>query len=240
VANQFTYVRYEVRPQPRCPYYYRARPEQDFYLDEFLTPVAREIKKITDATPGDTLEAVGPRLFEVVRQVQYVTDQDGKGVPEYFKYPVETLKDKTGDCEDQSYLLASLLQGAGVPNVVIVFGTVEVDGRRFGHAWVEAQGKFIESTYPEYRPLGARPNFYHPEIAVSWGYAYQMGAPMGWQIGGPIGQNMGNPNGQQENQEVTRVLPQPSPEELEKLHRKLKELEERPETGARPTLWRLP
>jgi hypothetical protein len=221
------------RPEPRCMYYYKARPGQEFFLDEFLTPVAKEVKRITDTVKGETLAEVGAKMFEPVKEINYVTDQEGKGVPEYFKYPVETLKDGTGDCEDQAYLLASLLTGTGVQNVTVMFGTVEVEGKSFGHAWVEAEGKFIESTYPEYKPLDQRPDFYHPEIAVSWGYSYPMGAPLGWQVAleiaaGPFGQ------------EVTRVLPQPSPEDLEKLHKKLAETEKAGAAKPAITVWTIP
>jgi len=203
-------VIYAVRPQPKVPYYYRARPNQDFFLDEFLTPLAKEVQKIVSAVSGETLEAVGPRLFEVNLGVRYVLDREVHGVEEFFQYPFETLALKTGDCEDQAYLLASMLTAAGVPNVLVVFGTAEINAQRFGHAWVEAQGCFIESTDTRWRPLDSRPDFYFPEIAVAWGYSFTWGVPIAWRFN---------------SEEVTRELPKPSPEDIDRLRKRLEEWE---------------
>lgn len=216
-------VIYTARPQPRVPYYYRARPNQDFFLDEFLTPVAKEVQKITSQVPGETLEAVGARLFDEVARIEYVLDQDRHGVPEFFQYPFETLLWQAGDCEDQAYLLASLLTASGVPNTMVVFGTVEINAQRFGHAWVEAQGKFIESTDIRYRPLDVRPDFYMPEIMVSWGYSMLAGAPISWKA---------------HSEEVTRELPKPGKEDIERLRKKLEEYEEQGPQAQTISIWR--
>ena len=43
------------------------------------------------------------------RSIPYATDEETHGVPEYANYPVETLYDKAGDCEDHAILSACLL-----------------------------------------------------------------------------------------------------------------------------------
>ena len=55
-------------------------------------------------------------ILEAVRYVQsieYVTDKDFCGETEYPKYPIETVYDNCGDCEDVSFLLAGILREMG-------------------------------------------------------------------------------------------------------------------------------
>jgi len=66
--------------------------------------------------------------------VQYEYDSDVYGVSDYWQLPYETLSLKTGDCEDQAFLLCSLIRASGTSanNVFVALG--EIDGG--GHAWV--------------------------------------------------------------------------------------------------------
>jgi hypothetical protein len=48
-----------------------------------------------------------------VQSLPYTPDNVSTGYSNYPRYPVETLVDETGDCEDSSLLLASLLAGLG-------------------------------------------------------------------------------------------------------------------------------
>jgi hypothetical protein len=58
-------------------------------------------------------EITKPRLFlasvSFAQGIPYRTDSESVSLPEYPRYPVETLVEGVGDCEDTSYLLASLL-----------------------------------------------------------------------------------------------------------------------------------
>ena len=49
-------------------------------------------------------------VITFVQTMPYMTDSDFIGRSEYLKYPIETLYDGTGDCEDFSFLLACLLK----------------------------------------------------------------------------------------------------------------------------------
>jgi len=93
----------------------------------------------------------GPRLLDNMRaayywvswNVKYVFDRDRWGVDDYWQLPSTTIALRTGDCEDQAFLLASLLRALGVPreNVHVVLGRVEwLSGGLVGyHAWVEVK-----------------------------------------------------------------------------------------------------
>ena len=64
--------------------------------------------------------------FEVVKNVvsfiqslQYVTDMKSKGEKEYVRFPVETVVDGIGDCEDFSILMAAILDEMGYSVVLL-------------------------------------------------------------------------------------------------------------------------
>ena len=197
-----------VQPQPRFPYYYEAKPGQKFYLEEFITPVHCGIREHAARISGTTLDEVGPGCFKVVAAKEYVLDRDQFGVEEYFQFPWEILKSGKGDCEDQANLLTSLLISCGIQNAMTVYGYVEIDKRRYGHAWTEVGPVFIESTIGEYRPM-ARPEYYHPEIQIGWLYGMMVSyQPVAWIPG---------------SEEIKkRTLPKLTPEELKELHERLK------------------
>ncbi len=63
-------------------------------------------------------------IQEVTRFVQsmtYTTDIASRGYSEFPKYPIETLMDNGGDCEDTAILLASILKEMGYGVVLIEF-----------------------------------------------------------------------------------------------------------------------
>ncbi|MDH5482646.1 MAG: transglutaminase-like cysteine peptidase [Candidatus Bathyarchaeota archaeon] len=73
---------------------------------------------------------------------------------DYWKMPSETLKDRTGDCEDAAILLANLLVAAGYPYykvLVCVYDTP--DGF---HAVVDFDGRVLDPSNPKLTraPLG--------------------------------------------------------------------------------------
>jgi hypothetical protein len=56
-----------------------------------------------------------------VQSLNYVDDKVGTGYDEYPKFPLETLADQGGDCEDSAILLASLLRELGYGTVLLQF-----------------------------------------------------------------------------------------------------------------------
>jgi transglutaminase-like putative cysteine protease len=54
------------------------------------------------------------------------------------KYPLETLQDQSGDCDDMSFLFASLLRSKGVPSWIELGAMLNsVTNEWVGHAWLE-------------------------------------------------------------------------------------------------------
>lgn len=55
-----------------------------------------------------------------VQSLPYELDKKSKGEEEYVRYPIETLCDKRGDCEDKTILLAAILQEMGLDFVFLL------------------------------------------------------------------------------------------------------------------------
>ena len=69
--------------------------------------------RLTTRTHGycayvEVLNATG--FVQSPEAIPYVSDQESKGIPEYWRYPLETLADRAGDCECKSILAGSLLR----------------------------------------------------------------------------------------------------------------------------------
>lgn len=58
-------------------------------------------------------------------------------LPERFQTPTETLRKKSGDCDDFTTLTCSLLESIGVPSIMVV---MQVEGR-WCHIFPAARGK---------------------------------------------------------------------------------------------------
>lgn len=96
-----------------------------------------------------------------VQSLEYQDDLTYKGVIEYPKYPIETLFDQGGDCEDSAVLLAKMLKLLGYGAVLLVSedhmavglqtssnGNLSLDGIQY---------YYIETTEPGWR-IGDVPN----------------------------------------------------------------------------------
>lgn len=88
--------------------------------DEYLAGLAAKFKEAAEKENYSSLDMVKNIIF-FVQSLQYVDDKVGTGYDEYPKFPLETLADEGGDCEDSAILLASLLRELGYGTVLIQF-----------------------------------------------------------------------------------------------------------------------
>jgi hypothetical protein len=80
----------------------------------------------------------------MVQQMEYTSDSVTTGFDEYPRYPVETVVDRGGDCEDTSLLMAALLKQLG-------YGTVILKLPNKAHVAVGVKGdESIEDSYVTY------------------------------------------------------------------------------------------
>lgn len=96
-------------------------------------------------------------IVSFVQGLEYVSDLIGTGYDEYPKYPLETLADEGGDCEDSSILLASLLKEMGYGAVLI---------QTTGHMSVGILGD--ETLTGSYYEMDGKKYFYVETTAPGW------------------------------------------------------------------------
>lgn len=76
----------------------------------------------------------------VVNNIKYIGDNLSAGVVEYWQFPFETLRLRTGDCEDGALLIAALAVNLGIPafrlRVVAGFVQPAPTAPQGGHAYV--------------------------------------------------------------------------------------------------------
>jgi len=109
-----------------------------------------------------------------VRNIPYSYDIDTTGSEEYPRYPIETLVDGSGDCEDHAILLAELLSSMNYDAVLLLYSGehmalgVADTGNMYG-SYYEHNGKkyyYVETT-PSGREIGDIPEeFKRP--AYTW------------------------------------------------------------------------
>ena len=97
------------------------RQRRRYNTRQFLPPMVYEGAKALQELVRE-FDRVMPRNWEPERKINFVlafvhaipwTDDETTGYREFYKYPVETLVESKGDCEDTSMLFASILSGLG-------------------------------------------------------------------------------------------------------------------------------
>ena len=115
-------------------------------------------------------------VLAFTQYIEYKSDTDTKGVDEYWKFPLETLYEQNGDCEDTSILFCAIASAMGYKSAMLLF---------YGHmaAGVElADGSITENTkasdpFPE-----DDVNYYYCETTAT---GYNVGtAPTGYEYNG--------------------------------------------------------
>jgi hypothetical protein len=150
---------------PRSPTHdysvYVTHPEDD----EMIDALAKKIR--------DNGEKEGYSEFQIVsfaasfvQSLIYTSDSEVTGFDEYPRYPLETLVDDGGDCEDTSILAASLIKALGYDVVLLIFSKTDTSE---GHCAVGVAGE------------GGMPGAYYKYKERNYYYLETTGE--GWEIG---------------------------------------------------------
>lgn len=91
-------------------------------------------------SPNDALQV---KVWKIMRWVQnnitYIGDEKSSGSKEFWQFPAETIALRTGDCEDMSILMVSLIRVAGCPayRIKVAAGLVKTgkNAETGGHAY---------------------------------------------------------------------------------------------------------
>jgi hypothetical protein len=111
---------------------YATHPMDDAYLDELVAEIGE-----TAQAEGFTERQTAEFAIAFVQSLPYSADSVTTPFDEYPRYPIETLVDMGGDCEDTSILLASLLDRMGHGVVFLIFAGTETAE---GHAAIGVAG----------------------------------------------------------------------------------------------------
>lgn len=148
---------------------YASHPEDD----EYISYIAEAIRQMAQKQ-GLTADQYIQSIIKFVRSVTYVTDVQSEGYDEYPRYPIETLVEHEGDCEDSAILLASIMQASGLSPVLLItnpsvtpgHAAVGVAGKRSPELmYYRYEGKnytYVEATDSPLR-IGEIPNRYKPD-----------------------------------------------------------------------------
>jgi transglutaminase-like putative cysteine protease len=166
-VNKQRYIQYQRRPRDLNPKHF------DTYvtisLPEIET-VARQLRQSGQTRSYNTYDQLCNTLAFVQQSIRYTDDlspQTGQLI-EYPKYPLETLVDKKGDCEDQSILAAALLATMGYKVALLILpihvavGIADFDdkpGSRVVHPTTGVRYLYTETTAPNWLPGEVPPEF---------------------------------------------------------------------------------
>ncbi len=114
-------------------------PATESEFKSYVTPDCQAVKETLQNILGDPPYTLSQRDFDDIRDwvadnIGYKSDGERWG-KDYWQTPEETLTYRTGDCEDFSILLCSLLRAYGI-DARRVYVALGVDGEEDGHAFV--------------------------------------------------------------------------------------------------------
>jgi Transglutaminase-like superfamily len=114
-------------------------PADDAIVKEILEHLIKEKGLPTSKEPGDFDKRAQIVWDYVARNVEYHSDAKRYRKKDFWLFPSEAYALRKGDCEDGSFLLASLLLGSGISpfNIRVVLGHLLDENERSlgGHSW---------------------------------------------------------------------------------------------------------
>ena len=150
------YVEYLERPRPQSVSYWvdmAKDSKDDSYIDQM-------IQQINSAAIAKQYNAVQKLNFVIafVQSLPYTVDIETTPYDEYPRYPIETLFDRGGDCEDTSILVAALLDRMGYDVALLLLENAK-------HM---AVGILITGVYGTYYEYDGKKYFYIETTGDGW------------------------------------------------------------------------
>ena len=149
-------------------YSYRDKPRTyDFasyviFEDEFIRSVAEYFDREATGRGYSTIQKA-ELVLAFVQSIPYQLDEESTGYIEYPRYPVETLVDGVGDCEDKAALYAAIMQAdpLNIDAVLLMFTKSGSSGHMATGIW----GSGLDGTYYDYN---GRTYYYCETTANGW------------------------------------------------------------------------
>jgi len=166
----------------RHPYYYFAEyvaMATDPDDDAIIRDIVGYLDETATSAGLDGREKVELALV-FVQSFSYIGDNVTATLDEYPRYPVETLFEREGDCEDTSILLAAILDGMGYDVALLLFAEFDHIGLginmppgyvMFGNSWIYQDRRYWYLDTSGGRSIGWCPEPYDQTSA----YVYPVG-----------------------------------------------------------------
>lgn len=167
VGSEWTYET-EI-PQELEPYYEDrfgrsqdfARYASDWYGNPIIENLTSEFEQVGNESGLSDREVV-ELVMAFVQQLEYTSDEVTASFDQYTSYPVETLINRGGDCEDTVILLAAVLREMGYGCILLALWDAEP-----AHMALGVRGDpSIPGTYYEYE---GDPYYYVETTGEGWG-----------------------------------------------------------------------
>lgn len=88
------------------------------YQDEYVVRIAEDFGRMTEGMSDYDRAGF---ILAFTQYIEYQSDEVFMGTEEYWKYPVETLFDNGGDCEDTSILYCAIAEAMGYDTSLLLF-----------------------------------------------------------------------------------------------------------------------
>jgi hypothetical protein len=116
--------------------------------EKVIRDIANELLSLASSQNYNDITTANFILRFVQSNIVYNLDDKTKGCQEYWRFPVETLVDKQGDCEDTSVLYAALMDALDYDMTLLFYSWTE-DGEKVGHLAVGIKLKGNHGSYVE-------------------------------------------------------------------------------------------
>ena len=136
------------------------------YGDQYIVRIAQDFNtRYASESDAKKLDI----LLTFTQYIPYQYDSEYKGQEEYWKYPVETLFEQGGDCEDTSLLFCAIAKAMGYDTAILLFdghmaAGISYDGQPSGKGFLASNGVtylYCETTAKTYS-VGVEPSgLYH-------------------------------------------------------------------------------
>jgi len=166
----------------RHPYYYFAEyvamasdPDDDATIDA-ITGYLDEVAAAENLNDYEKIEFA----LTFVQSFTYIGDNVTGTLDEYPRYPVETLFEREGDCEDTSILLAAILDNMGYDVALLLFEEFDHIGlgvnmppeyKMYGNSWIYQERRYWYLDTAGKKSIGWCPEPYDETSA----YVYPVG-----------------------------------------------------------------
>ena len=118
------------------------------YDEKIIIDLADKLLEFANTEGYTEIETANFILRFTQEIIEYELDFDTQGCDEYWRFPVESLVDQQGDCEDSSVLYSSIMESLGYDTALLFYTWDNPEGERIGHLSVglnidEASGTFV-------------------------------------------------------------------------------------------------